>query len=371
MSRSNELAPSRGGMKPPLRPPCAFAPRDRPFAGLGARAFAAVAVMLSLLAGTPVLAQERYPGVGRAATAAEIAAWDIDVRGDFRGLPKGSGSVKLGEEVWEAKCASCHGSFGESNTTFPPIIGGTKPADVERGRVASLLRPDEQRTTMMKLSRVSALWDYINRAMPFNASKTLTVAEVYAATAYILHMADLVPADFTLSDANIAEVQKRLPNRDGLKPHPGLWNVRGAPDVRNTRCMRDCGPEPVVASEIPPGHRGAHGELAEQQRPHGPVRGTAVASARTATALRVAGADELAKKYACVACHAASARMVGPAWREIADKYRNDSVAEVRLAAKVRAGGAGIWGSVPMPPHPGLPEAEMQQMLRWILAGAK
>ena len=327
--------------------------------------------MLSLVGVAPALAQERYPGVGRAATAAEIAAWDIDVRGDFRGLPKGAGSVKLGEEVWESKCASCHGSFGESNTTFPPIIGGTRPSDVERGRVASLTRPDEQRTTMMKLSRISSLWDYINRAMPFNASKTLTVAEVYAATAYILHMADLVPADFTLSDANIAEVQKRLPNRDGLRPHPGLWNVRGAPDVRNTRCMRDCGPEPVVASQIPPGYRDSHGELATQQRPHGPVRGTAVAGARAATAVHAPGPDELSKKHACMACHATSARLVGPAWREIADKYRSDSVAEVRLAAKVRAGGAGTWGSVPMPPHPGLPEADLQQLLRWILAGAK
>ena len=59
-------------------------------------------------------------GIGRPATAKEIAAWDIDVRPDFKGLPKGSGSVAQGTEVWEAKCASCHGIFGESNEVFYP-----------------------------------------------------------------------------------------------------------------------------------------------------------------------------------------------------------------------------------------------------------
>ena len=110
-------------------------------------------------------AQARYPGVGRPATPAEIAAWDIDVRADFKGLPPGSGSVAKGMAVWEAKCTSCHGSFGESNAMFPPIMGGVTREDIARGRVAALARPGEQRTTLMKLSQLSTLWDYINRAM--------------------------------------------------------------------------------------------------------------------------------------------------------------------------------------------------------------
>ena len=68
--------------------------------------------------------------LGRAATPAEVKAWDIDVRSDFVGLPKGSGSVAKGEEVWEAKCASCHGTFGESNEVFTPIVGGTSKKDI-------------------------------------------------------------------------------------------------------------------------------------------------------------------------------------------------------------------------------------------------
>ncbi len=67
----------------------------------------------------------RYEGVGRTAKPAEVTAWDIDVRPDFKGLPAGQGSVKRGEQVWEAQCASCHGTFGESNDVFTPLTGAT------------------------------------------------------------------------------------------------------------------------------------------------------------------------------------------------------------------------------------------------------
>ena len=81
---------------------------------------------------TGALADGKYSGVGRPATQAEIHAWDIDVRPDFKGLRPGSGSVAQGEEVWEAKCASCHGSFGESNEVHTPLIGGTTKASWPR-----------------------------------------------------------------------------------------------------------------------------------------------------------------------------------------------------------------------------------------------
>jgi cytochrome c len=108
-------------------------------------ALAAVTAML-VFAGAAG-AQSRFPGVGRPATPAEVQAWDIDVRPDFTGLPKGSGSVAKGEEIWEARCASCHGTFGESPLVFPPLTGGTTAKDMERGRVAALTDPSEQRTT--------------------------------------------------------------------------------------------------------------------------------------------------------------------------------------------------------------------------------
>ena len=139
------------------------------------------AALLCVAAAAPH-AQDRFPGIGRAATPAEVKAWDIDVRPDFQGLPAGSGSVAKGMEVWEGKCASCHGVFGESNEVFSPLVGGTTEEDIRTGRVANLRRTDYPgRTTMMRVGTLSTLWDYINRAMPWNAPKSLTTEEVYAA----------------------------------------------------------------------------------------------------------------------------------------------------------------------------------------------
>ena len=135
-----------------------------------------------------VLAQDqlhtRYSNIGRQATQAEVAAWDIDVRPDFKGLPKGSGSVAQGQDIWEAKCASCHGVFGESNEVFTPIIGGTTLEVIKRGRVNALIdRKHPQRTTFMKLATLSTAFDYIYRAMPWNAPRTLSVDETYSTLA--------------------------------------------------------------------------------------------------------------------------------------------------------------------------------------------
>ena len=212
-----------------------------------------------------------YAGIGRAATTKEVAAWDIDVRPDFKGLPKGSGSVTRGQDVWESKCASCHGVFGESNEVFSPLIGGTTADDVKTGRVAKLLDPTTSRTTLMKLATVSTLWDYINRAMPWNQPKSLTTEEVYAVTAFLLNLGGVVPDDYTLSDKNIAEVQARMPNRNGMTTRHAMWpgnefNGTRQPDVRNTACMQNCATGPSVTSILPGFARNAHGNLAEQNR---------------------------------------------------------------------------------------------------------
>ncbi|MET0506971.1 MAG: c-type cytochrome [Burkholderiaceae bacterium] len=212
-------------------------------------------------------------GIGREATAAEIAAWDIDVRPDFKGLPPGLGSVARGEEVWDAKCASCHGTFGESNEVFTPIVGGTTAHDMQVGLASGLLK-DGGRTTLMKVSTLSTLWDYINRAMPWNAPRSLTVEEVYASLAYILNLGGIVADDFVLSNENIASVQEKLPNRDGMTRRHGLWTVDGMPDVQATACMNNCRRDvPAIRSQLPEHARDAHGDLSEQQRPLGPTRG--------------------------------------------------------------------------------------------------
>ena len=217
---------------------------------------------------------ETFPQVGRRATTAELAAWDIDVRPDFRGLPAGSGSVAQGQKIWESKCASCHGAFGESSDVFPLLIGGTTQADIERGRVAGLTAATETaKSTMMKLATVSTLWDYIRRAMPFDAPKSLSVDDVYAATAYLLHLADIVPAGFTLTEQNIGQVQQRLPNRNGMTTAHGMSEVSGKSDVASVACMKDCAVNEKSLAVLPATLNGRNGNLANQNRAYGSVRG--------------------------------------------------------------------------------------------------
>ena len=96
----------------------------------GEQCAAGVTLIASLLLGGAADVGARrsapaYAGIGRAATPAEMAAWDIDVRPDFKGLPPGPGTVAQGQQVWEAQCACCHGVFGESNQVFKPLVGGT------------------------------------------------------------------------------------------------------------------------------------------------------------------------------------------------------------------------------------------------------
>jgi cytochrome c len=329
-------------------------------------------IFLMLCFAGQAMAESKFPGIGRTATADEIKAWDIDVRPDFKGLPPGSGSVARGQRVWETKCESCHGIFGEATDVFSPIVGGTTREDIVTGRVASLLRPDyPQRTTLMKVSTLSTLWDYINRAMPWNAPKSLSTDDVYAVTAYILHLGDILPADFVLSDKNIREVQQKLPNRNGKVIYEALWRVRGKGDTHNTLCMKNCVQELHVASTMPDYARNSHGNLAEQNRVIGETRGTDTTGAphaHTTVATPVTPAG-LMQKYNCSACHAVDRKVIGPAFADIAAKYNGDAAAEARLIEKVRQGGSGAWGMIPMPPNAGIPEADLRALVHWVLGG--
>lgn len=331
------------------------------------------------LAGS-ALAFDNFKGLGRPATPAEIKAWDIDVRPDFKGLPKGAGNVDLGAEVFEARCASCHGSFGESNEVFTPLVGGTTKDDIKTGHVKSLRDGSApQRTTLMKVATISTLFDYINRAMPWTEPKSLKPDEVYGILAYLLNLAEIVPADFELSDRNIAEVQQRMPNRNGMTTDHGMWPGKGIgnggkPDVRNTACMRNCKKEVQLVSTLPDYAADAHGNLAEQNREVGQARGKvtgAPAEKKVAEPLSEnARVSQLASATGCMACHGVNNKIVGPGYNEVMAKYKGQADAETRLAQKVKAGGAGVWGSVPMPPHPQLSDADAVALVKWILSGA-
>ena len=347
------------------------------------------ALLLAVLA---VQAQSgSFPGIGRPATPKEVAKWDIDVRPDFKGLPPGAGSVARGQDVWEAKCASCHGVFGESNEVFSPLIGGTTAQDIKTGRVANLSREDYPgRTTLMKVATVSTLWDYINRAMPWNAPKSLSTEEVYAVTAFMLNLGNVVPDNFVLSDKNIAEVQQRMPNRNGMSTRHAMWPGKefgglSKPDAQNVLCMKDCAAEPKLASLLPDHARNAHGNLQEQNRPVGPQRGAdttrpesrgaalaqpAVAQASPPPAPAAGGGNKAAlallAKHSCTACHGMDKKLVGPGFAEIAKKQSGKID---YLLGKIREGGVGVWGPIPMPAQ-NLPQADAKLLAEWISQGA-
>jgi len=78
--------------------------------------------------------------------------------------------------------------------------------------------------------------------------------------------------------------------------------------------------------------------------------------------------EELAKKNACTACHAVDKKIVGPAFKEVAAKYRNDKTAEAMLVKKVKEGGVGVWGQVPMPPNSTVSDKDIQTLVKWVLS---
>ncbi len=351
----------------------------------------AVAAAAVALTGAVHAQNQPWHDLGRAATPAEVKAWDIDVRPDFKGLPKGAGSVSMGETVWIAKCSSCHGDFGESNEVFTPIIGGTTKKDIETGRVAALVEgaPSKapQKTTIMKVATLSTIWDYINRAMPWNNPKTLTPDEVFGVTAYLLSLAEIVPADFVLSDKNIAEVQKRMPNRNGMVFYEPLWKVNGKGDVKNVACMKDCEFDPRVKSFLPDFARDAHGNIQEQNRGVGPVRGVdttkppakglvggaaaAAAPAAAPAAAKGPNVNNLLAANSCTACHGMKNKIVGPGFNEIAAKHKGKANLEAYLIGKIKNGGSGVFGAIPMPAQPQVKDADAQAIAQWIAAGAK
>ena len=334
-------------------------------------------------ASTATFAFDNYKGVGRQATPAEVKAWDIDVRPDFKGLPKGSGNVDRGQELFEEKCASCHGTFGESNEVFTPLVGGTTKDDMVTGRVKGLSSGElPQRTTFTKVATISTVFDYIQRAMPWTAPKSLKPDDVYAILAYMLNLSEMVPADFVLSDKNIADVQKLLPNRNGMTTDHGMWpgasaakggiGNGGKPDVQNKACMKNCKTEVQIGSTLPDYARTAHGELYDQNRSFGPVRGTkTLGGAAAAAAPAVSPVMEMATKNGCMACHGVNNKIVGPGYNEVQARYKDQTDAEDRLVAKVKNGGQGVWGSIPMPPNGHLKDEDIKALVKWIMAGAK
>jgi len=218
-------------------------------------------------------AEVRSPGhygYGKDASAEEIAGWDIDVRPDGVGLPEGSGTAEGGEELYEDLCASCHGSFGEGVGRYPVLAGGE----------GSLTEARPEKTVGSFWPYASTLWDYIHRAMPYTEPESMSDDEVYAVTAYVLYLNDLIDYDHELTMHNLASVE--MPNRDG-------FFVDDRPDVENVQCMQDCKEADSIRITSQP-------ELVESVESAGE---TAITDA-----VNPASSGEFVYQQACALCHA-------------------------------------------------------------------
>jgi S-disulfanyl-L-cysteine oxidoreductase SoxD len=159
-------------------------------------------------------------GIGVTPTQAQIDGWSIAVRPDGQGLPPGKGSVSEGAEVYIDQCSACHGTFGEGETRYPKLAGGSLKGE----------RPEP--TVGNYWPFATTLWDYINRAMPFPSPHVLNADQVYAMTAYILSLNNIVDNNFVADRDSLPRV--KMPNHDRF-----IWQDP-RPDTAAKECMKDC-----------------------------------------------------------------------------------------------------------------------------------
>ncbi len=165
---------------------------------------------LVMLLGGSALAQSPTYGVGRTPTAEEIRAWDISISPTGEELPPGRGTVEEGALVYRRKgCAGCHGRTG---------TGGRADRLVKRDAGPDADPWNLGRILPIRAPYATVVWDYINRGMPLNREGTLTADEVYALTAYLLYLNDVIPEDKVLDAQSLPRVE--MPNRNAFAPLP-------------------------------------------------------------------------------------------------------------------------------------------------------
>ena len=178
-------------------------PRCAPTRRSSSRVVVSWAVMLLAMLGCHASAQSPKYGVGRAPTPEEIKAWDISAFPDGAGLPEGSGAAARGKDIYERRCAECHGNNAE---------GGEQGALV--GGQGSLNTAKPLKTVASYWPYATTLWDYTNRSMPFDTPGVLTNDQMYAVVAYVLFLGGIVGENDVMDAKTLPQV--KMPNRNGF-----------------------------------------------------------------------------------------------------------------------------------------------------------
>jgi len=185
-----------------------------------------------------------------------------------------------------------------------------------------------------------------------------------------LQLGYIVDYDFVLSDANIAEIQDLMPNRNGMTTEHGLWSVAGTPDVVGSACTENCEVDVTVTSYLPDYAMNAHGNLKDQVRDYGPFPGIQTAPVEDSPAAQHESYDETPEAVlaanGCSGCHGLNKALVGPAFTEIKARYQGQDMTAY-LTDKIKNGGVGVWGSIPMPPMSQLDDQVLGELVSWLL----
>jgi len=187
------------------------------------RLVATLGTLLAAAGASPVAAQMPTYGVGRAPTAEEVRAWDLTIPPDGRGLPPGNGTAARGKRIFAERCASCHGDQGE-DPKYRLLTGG-------RG---TLTAAEPVQTIGSFWQYATTLWGYINRSQPYDEPGSLTADQVYAVTAYLLHVNGIIGEQDVLDARSLPQI--RMPNRNGFVPD-------ARPDVGKAAKARPRSPE--------------------------------------------------------------------------------------------------------------------------------
>jgi cytochrome c len=164
---------------------------------------ASIACIALAACASQTVSNGRPPALGAAASAEEIARYDISIPPSGAGLPKGSGTAREGAKVYEQKCAACHGAKGAG-----------KPADALAGGQGTLAAKAPVRTVGSYWPYSTTLFDYVRRAMPLTAPLSLSDDEVYAVSAYVLYLNAIIGEDVAMNAQTLPQV--KMPNRDGF-----------------------------------------------------------------------------------------------------------------------------------------------------------